>query len=100
MEWFGNFESDDKVEEIPVSDGDSSVVTFIVTRDGRIFFTRERIRHLALLSRTLCSQNEIAWGGVLTDKGSWIRQSYDFGDAPNSQIRNDVIFKIQKVLFA
>ena len=76
------------------------MVTFLVSKMGVIVITREYTSHRELLSRTQFSAAEIAWGGVLTATGSWVRQSFDFGDAPDAAMRDRVISDIQKRLFA
>ncbi|MCR5027805.1 MAG: hypothetical protein K6A31_00930 [Fibrobacter sp.] len=44
--------------------------------------------------------DDIAWGGILNDRGDWVRRSYDFGDAPTVEIRNEVISAIQEEIYA
>jgi len=89
-----------EVQEYPCKGSDSSMVTFLVSTMGVIVITREYTSHRELLSRTLFSAAEIAWGGVLTATGSWVRRSFDFGDAPDAATRDRVISDIQKRLFA
>ena len=89
-----------EVQEYPCKGSDSSMVTFLVSTTGVILLTREYTSHRELLARTPFSVKEIAWGGVLTDTGSWIRRSFDFGDAPDTATRENVIANIQKKLFA
>lgn len=98
MKFFENMispESDGYVEEIAAENG-SGGITFLVTNGGRIFYTCERIPHRSLLARSHYSAKDIAWGGVLTEQGDWVRPSGDFGDAPDPEIRNSVVFQIQE----
>ncbi len=98
MKFFENMispESDDYIEEIAAEDCGGGV-TFLVTNSGRIFYTCERIPHRLLLAKSSYSAKDIAWGGVLTEQGDWIRPSGDFGDAPNPEVRNAVVSQIQE----
>lgn len=85
--------------ETPASrGGNSDGITYLVTCEGNIVFTREYIRHRHLLARTRFPFYTIAWGGVLTDSGEWVRRSYDFGDAPDPESRDIVVALIQRAL--
>lgn len=82
--------------EVPASrHGNPDGITYLVTCDGTVLFTREYIRHRHLLARTHFPFYTIAWGGVLTDSGEWVRRSYDFGDAPDPESRDTVVAIIQ-----
>ncbi len=86
-----------KIEPIGL---DRNGYTFIVAKDGTIYYTGELTRHLSLMWRTSCKMEDIAWGGILNNCGDWVRRSYDFGDAPTLAIRNSVISAIQKEIYA
>lgn len=87
--------------EVPASrSGNPDGVTYLVTCDGTVLFTREYVRHRLLLSRTRFPFYTIAWGGVLTDSGEWVRRSYDFGDAPSPESRDAVVDLIRHALFS
>lgn len=85
--------------EIPAArGGNTDGITYLVTCDGTVVFTREYLRHRHLLARTRFPFYTIAWGGVLTSSGEWVRRSYDFGDAPDPESRDVVVALIQRTL--
>jgi hypothetical protein len=86
------------VKEYPCTGKNRDGITFLVSFDGVILFTREYTRHRAFADQTGYSLSDIAWGGILTEKGTWVRRSFDFGDAPDPEIREQVVFSIQKWL--
>ena len=88
------------VKKIDAVGLDREGYTFIVANDGTVYYTGELTRHLSLMSRTSCQMEDIAWGGILNDRGDWVRRSYDFGDAPTVEIRNAVISAIQEQIYA
>jgi hypothetical protein len=73
-------------------------ITFLVAEDKHVLFTREYTRHRTLLERTEYPMAEIAWGGILTEAGTWVRRSFDFGDAPDPETREEVVLSIQKAV--
>lgn len=84
--------------EIPAKPGGSPGITYVVTCQGIVVFTQEYDRHAALVERSPFSKYDIAWGGILTDDGRWVRQSLDFGDAPSLEQRETVTHLIQRQL--
>ena len=85
--------------DVPASrNGNLDGITYLVTCDGTVVFTREYLRHRHLLARTRFPFYTIAWGGILTDMGEWVRRSYDFGDAPDPESRDAVVSLIRRSL--
>lgn len=84
--------------EVPASVGGSPGVTYVVTHEGVVIFTREYIRHVRLVQLCPYKHEQIAWGGVLTAQGQWVRRSYDFGDAPDFDTREFVVGLLQQVI--
>lgn len=75
--------------------GGTPGITYIVSTKGVVYYTREYIRHSSLLSRSGETRENIAWGGILTSEGEWVRRSFDFGDAPNPDVRDLVVAMIK-----
>lgn len=78
-----------RTEEIPVS-GMMPGITYVVTKDNIILWTREYTRHIILTQRAHRIRDDIAWGGILDAEGNWVRKSFDFGDAPTREQRDRV----------
>jgi hypothetical protein len=84
--------------EVPASPIGTPGTTFVVTHDGVVIFVREYMRHVRLVEKSPYSRSQIAWGGILTAGGEWVRRSFDFGDAPDHDAREFVSELLQKVL--
>ncbi|HSQ40779.1 MAG TPA: hypothetical protein VLM37_00710 [Fibrobacteraceae bacterium] len=84
--------------EIPANSSGQSGVTFVVTDQGVVVFTREYIRHVTLADKSPYNRSQVAWGGILTPRGEWVRRSFDFGGPPDPEAREFVTELIQKVL--
>lgn len=70
----------------------------MVTDHGVVVFAREYMRHVRLVEKSPYPKHQIAWGGILNEHGHWVRRSFDFGDAPDTDTRDYVVEMIQKVL--
>ncbi len=81
--------------EIKVPDPNNRGYTYDVTRDGEILVCASYTRHSHLARLALRDSEEIAWGGVLSAEGQWVRGSIDFGDAPDEGTRQQVINAIR-----
>jgi hypothetical protein len=84
--------------EVPANPLGIFGITYVVTNDGVVIFTREYMRHVRLVQMSPYPKYTIAWGGILTGDGQWVRKSFDFGDAPDMDSREFVVELIQKVL--
>lgn len=84
--------------EYPCKGCNREGITFLVAEDRNVLFTREYTRHRTFLERTEYPIAEIAWGGILTEAGTWVRRSFDFGDAPDPETREEAVLSIQKAV--
>ncbi len=73
-------------------------VTFIVTHGNEILWTPVYTRHRDIQEASQLAWSGIAWGGVMTTQGEWVRRSYDFGDASENNERDIVINLIKEQL--
>ena len=89
------------IREIPAYGMNSGIydnITFVVSDLGEILFTREYTRHIVVAQRAKVSNSKIAWGGIVSPNGQWIRPSFDFGDAPTVEDRDLVVSIIKSAL--
>lgn len=77
--------------EIPAHKGGTPGVTFVVSQRGVVIFTREYTRHVNLVDRSGYPRDHIVWGGIMTPEGDWVRRSFDFGDAPDFESREQAV---------
>lgn len=84
--------------EIPANAAGTPGATYVVTHDGVVIFTREYTRHVRLVEKSPFPKHSIAWGGILNPDGHWVRRSFDYGDAPDTDAREFVVELIGKVL--
>ncbi|MGL1933713.1 MAG: hypothetical protein OCD01_01765 [Fibrobacterales bacterium] len=80
-----------EIRELPVRNGNVPKITYIVTFDNSVFFSKELTRHLFLQQASGYEYDDIVWGGVLKEDGTWERKSFDFGDAPTHTDRDVVV---------
>jgi len=86
--------------EVPANSAGTAGITFVVTHEGVVIFTKEYMRHVRLADKSPYPRHNIAWGGILTPRGEWVRRSFDYGDAPDRDAREFVVELIGKVLGA
>lgn len=84
--------------EVPANLAGTPGITFVVTREGVVVFTKEYMRHVRLVEKSPFPRHSIAWGGILNAEGQWVRRSFDFGDAPDLDSREYVVELIGKIL--
>ncbi len=84
--------------EVPANPIGTAGITYVVTDQGVVVFTREYMRHMRLVERSPFPRHCIKWGGILNAEGQWVRRSFDFGDAPDPDTREFVVDLINKVL--
>lgn len=84
--------------EVVAKAGGTPGITYVVTDGGVVVFTKEYMRHVRLVEKCPFPKDSIAWGGILSPEGLWVRRSYDFGDAPDIDSREFVVDLINKVL--
>ena len=73
-------------------------VTYIVTQSHEILWTPIYTRHRFVQELSGVPWAGIAWGGILTMDGNWVRGSYDFGDASDEKERETVRALLVKAL--
>lgn len=79
-----------EIRRVDVPEAVGAGVTFIVSHSNEILWTPLYTRHRFIQENSGIPWAGIAWGGILTTQGEWVRSSYDFGDAPDQADRDEV----------
>jgi hypothetical protein len=84
--------------EIGIRNGAVKKITYIVTFDNVVFYTKELTRHVFLQQDSGYEFKDIVWGGVLKENLEWERKSFDFGDAKELPDRDFVVSGLKDIL--
>ncbi len=84
--------------ELPTRSGIISKITYVVTFDNVVFFSRELTRHVFLQRESGYEFTDIVWGGILKENGKWERKSFDFGDAPTVEERKNLVESLNQFM--
>ena len=81
---------DYRLRRVDVPNATGAGVTYVVTHANEVLWTPIYTRHRFIQEQSGIPWAGIAWGGILTSQGDWVRGSYDFGDADSLQEREAV----------
>ena len=85
-----------KIIDVQMPDANDMGITYDVTVNFEILVCKSYTRHIALAQVAGFQASNIAWGGILTPDGEWVRKSLDFGDADTEKEREEVIRLIKE----
>ncbi len=85
-----------KVIEVRVPNQSPLGITYNVTVNYEILVCPVYTRHKNLQEHSTFSESQMAWGGILTETGHWVRGSLDFGDCHDSAEKEFVLSLIRK----
>jgi hypothetical protein len=80
-----------KIIEVQMPDPNNMGITYDVTVNFEILVCNTYTRHIALAKVAGFDAATIAWGGILSPTGEWVRQSLDFGEADTEVERDEVV---------
>lgn len=81
---------DYQLRRVDVPNATGAGVTYIVTHANEVLWTPIYTRHRFIQEESGIPWAGIAWGGILTTRGDWVRGSYDFGDTQEDSEREAV----------
>lgn len=87
-----------QLRRVDVPQASGAGVTYIVTHGNEVLWTPIYTRHRFIQEVSGIPWAGIAWGGVMTTQGDWVRASYDFGEADTLEERDRVVELIAQQL--